>query len=247
MIIFNINRDVFEKFYFKKMKRKNDEDVGKRAKNFEEVILKPEKDAQTIFLNDDKTSWIVLSKINPNFGLTMDEFEELFKLRPAEKEKIKIAGKVIECPRYSKSYLKPYRYSGMIHEAEKDLPPRIEKLLNDCKQINPSLNQCLVNWYESDGLIGKHSDDKSQLIKDSDIFSLSFGPGKRMFLLEPKDKTPVFKVFKVMIEHNTLIIMGGKCQTTHLHSVPKIKKADQNADQNADVERRLNVTFRCFK
>ena len=55
-------------------------------------------------------------------------------------------------------------------------------------EMNPSLNQSLVNWYEYDGSIGKHSDNNRQLQDNSDIFSYSFGPASRNFILEPKNK-----------------------------------------------------------
>ncbi len=83
-----------------------------------------------------------------DFGLTNDEFNELFSQRPGEKLKIIIKGCIIECPRYSQSYLKSYNFSGLNHEAHVNLPNCIEKLLKNCQSINPDLNQVLINWYE---------------------------------------------------------------------------------------------------
>ena len=60
-----------------------------------------------IYLNESKTSYIKLIRLSEPDGLTQAEFEDLWNLKPTEKLKIKIAGKVIECPRYSKSYLQP--------------------------------------------------------------------------------------------------------------------------------------------
>ena len=57
-------------------------------------------------------------------------------------------------------------------------------MLNLSKESNPLLNQSLVNWYEHDGSIGKHSDNMTQLIENSDIYSYTFGPAKRDFRLE---------------------------------------------------------------
>ena len=101
------------------------------------------------------------------------------------------------------------------------------------------LNQSLVNWYECDRSIGKHFDDTRQLRENSDVFSYSFGPAIRNFILEPKKKEE--QTFHVKLKHNTLVVMGGQCQTTHVHSVPKIKAGEK------DSGRRLNITFRCFK
>ena len=113
------------------------------------------------------------------------------------------------------------------------MPTLIEKFFLNSKSLNPNLNQCLANWYESDGYIGRHSDDTRQLKIDSEIFSFSFGPSKRYFLLEPKLNG--FN-FKIELSHNILVIMGGKCQSTHNHSVEKVTN-------NTDG-RRLNLTFR---
>jgi alkylated DNA repair dioxygenase AlkB len=205
------------------------------------INLSPTLKEQLIYLNKEKTSWIKLIKLEANKGgLTQSDFEDLWKLKPSEKLKIKIAGKLIECPRYSKSFLKAYKFTGLNHEADMDLPKRIQELLEWSKKEykNEDLNQSLVNWYESDGSIGKHSDDTKQLKPDSDIFSFSFGPATRKFILEPKVKTVGSKKYHINVENNTLVIMGGKCQLTHYHSVPKV---------NNDANRRLNVTFRCFK
>ena len=69
------------------------------------------------------------------------------------------------------------------------MPDRILRLLdNYAKKLNPDLNQSLVNWYDSDGCIGKHSDDTRQLKVNSEIFSFSFGPAVRTLVLEPKIK-----------------------------------------------------------
>ena len=196
-------------------------------------IIYPTNTLKKYYINDDNSSWILLQKID--FGLTNEEFIDLFSQRPEEKLKIKIKGCIIECPRYSQSYLKSYNFSGLNHEANLNLPSRIQKLLKDCQSINPELNQVLINWYEPNGYIGKHSDDTRQLKYDSDIFSLSFGPANRVFIMKPKSGNQ--SEFHVHLEDNTLVIMGGKCQSTHYHLVPK----------SISGGRRLNVTFRCFK
>ena len=149
-------------------------------------------------------------------------------------------------PRYSRSYLKSYNFSGMTSVATEDLPARIEKLLEFSKTINPDLNQSLFNWYEIDGSIGKHSDNKTQLKENSDIFSFSFGPAKRFFILRPISKED--QRVNILLDHNTLLIMGGRCQYTHTHEVPKYILNEKNVTKDEENNnRRLNVTFRCFK
>lgn len=193
---------------------------------------------KTLFLTQDEKSWIKYGHVDrENGGLTMQEFEELWTEKPQEKATITIYGKTITCPRYTKNYLQKYRFSGTVHQANDELPPLVKKLFEYSKNLSPSLNQCLVNFYDSDGSIGKHCDDERQIIKDSDIHSWSFGPAIRFFILEAKDKS---NRFKIKVDHNTLLIMGGRCQTTHFHQVPKIK------DKLGTDGRRINVTFRSF-
>jgi hypothetical protein len=205
------------------------------------ITLKPKIQEKLIYLNDDKSSWVKLRKLQiENGGLNNLEFSELWKLKPKDKLKIKIYDKIIECPRYSRIYLKPYKFSGLIHEAEMILPSKVNEIMEWTKKEynNPYINQSLINWYESNGSIGKHSDDTKQLIKDSEIYSFSFGPAIRTFILEPKNPKINNKKYNILLENNTLCIMGGKCQDTHYHSVPK---------NNIDLDKRLNITFRCFK
>jgi len=115
------------------------------------IYLQPSNKIEIIYLNKTKTSWIKLLKLQPNDGISQDEFEKLWLLKPIEKLKIKIAGRIIDCPRYSKSYLKPYKFSGLNHEADLNIPLSIKRLLNDfAKKLNPDLNQSLINWYEYD-------------------------------------------------------------------------------------------------
>ena len=209
--------------------------------NKEIKLIVPTNKLEIYYLNNDPNSWIKVQKIDSPFGLSMEEFEDLWQFKPKEKLKIMVSDRIIECPRYSRSYLRSYKFSGLDHEADMNMPERIAKLLDSCKEMNPDLNQSLVNWYEHDGSIGPHSDDRSQLKRDSDIFSLSFGPAKRTFIVEAKDKS-LNTIYHVNLEHNTLLIMGGKCQERYKHSVPKIRSSESNANG-----RRLNVTFRCFK
>ena len=103
--------------------------------------LKPTENKQIIYLNKDLTSWVKFLKIEPPFGLTMNEFEDLWALKPKDKLKIKICNKIIECPRFSTSFWKPYHFSGLNHEVDLNIPDRLNTLMNDCKLINSDLNQ----------------------------------------------------------------------------------------------------------
>ena len=51
-------------------------------------IIYPTNSLKKYYINDDNSSWILLQKID--FGLTNEEFIDLFSQRPEEKLKIKI-------------------------------------------------------------------------------------------------------------------------------------------------------------
>ena len=201
-------------------------------------IIYPTFDLNKIYLNSEQKSWIKVVKFNDL--CKNDDFELLWSLKPDEKSKILLFGREQICPRYTKNYLKPYYFSGIANQVENNLPEFVERLLNFSKNLNSHLNQVLVNWYEHDGSIGKHSDNVSQLEENSDIFSYTFGPAKRDFRLESKSNDG--NDFIVKLEDNTLVIMGGECQLTHKHSVLKVVCDDQKENN-----RRINITFRCFK
>lgn len=222
---------------FFNLKRKKISMFNQKRSEVKNLI--PTEEEQVVYLNKNKTSWIKMKKLTDSEGLSCDEFENLWKNKPNSKLEIMINGNKIKCPRYAKSYLKAYKFSGLNNEADLHMPHQVVKLYEQSKKLNENLNQSLVNWYEKDGSIGKHSDDTKQLQADSEIFSYSFGPASKVFILQPKNTEDNIK-FYVHISNNTLIIMGGKCQSTHLHSVPKVINEPNNDG------RRINVTFRCF-
>lgn len=208
-------------------------------RKFIDIYVEPTHTLETIQLND--TSWVKVGIVED--GLTMHEFEQLWtEEKPLQRATIKIRGNTIECPRYTKNYLVPYTFSGQIHRtADENVPGVLDKILLRSKAMNPKLNQCLVNFYEADGSIGKHCDDEKQIVRYSEIHSWTFGPATRYFVLEPKVG---LKRFKIAVKHNTLLIMGGHCQETHYHQVLKKSIDRENKNSNDENERRINVTFR---
>ena len=47
------------------------------------------------------------------------------------KQKVKMYGKIIKAPCYSLSYLNSYKFSGLDHLANMELPKRIKSLLKE--------------------------------------------------------------------------------------------------------------------
>lgn len=177
-----------------------------------------------------------------------NQFTEIWEQHPATFKTIKMFGKDTVIPRYQQAYGNSYSYSGIVSDAI-DVPDFIAQMESQLNQLiieyyRPGFNMCLCNWYEPHHYIGAHSDDVRQLIPHSPIASLSWGC-TRTFVLKPKvsklRSDSELHVMSVEVHSGDLLIMGGKCQTTHTHEILKTKKKDP-AQSN-----RINFTFRCFK
>lgn len=196
-----------------------------------------------IYLNHDCSSWIDHFEIKP---LSPEEFEGLWLLHPNEYGKVKIRGKVINTPRWQQTYGHNYHFSGMDHEA-KDLPIDLQyylDLVNETKYATNKFNEVFVNWYkDGNHYIGPHSDDESNLVQgpngESIVCSITFQeePGNRIFRIKPKITSKEPSRLDIPLTDGLVLVMGGRCQKTHTHQVPKTK---------TKVGRRINITFRSF-
>lgn len=190
-----------------------------------------EMSADRIFLTP--TGWYSLAKL-PKERMPTD-FGALWDLHPPERGSLRLFGKEVATPRWAQAYGRPYRFSGKIHPAL-PLPPALRPFMDYATALVPGTNSLLVNWY-ADGSdnIAYHSDDEKELVPHASIVSISLG-GTRRFLLRgnesPKTTTTL------LLEHGSVLVMGGTLQDTHKHSVPKTKQ---------EVGRRVNLTFRTFK
>lgn len=181
-----------------------------------------------------KESWIESADLPDTIKLTEAEFEELWESRPEEKGKFKMMGKMIDTPRRCQTFGKSYYFGGVLHEC-KPMTPVLQRLMDWCLERSPTLNGCLVNWYENENdYIGPHSDNESSLVVDSEIFSFSFGATREFVMIPKKGGLR----HTVQLRDNTVVIMGGTCQRTHKHTVPKSK---------VPCGRRINITFRSFR
>lgn len=103
----------------------------------------------------------------------------------------------------------------------------------------------LLNWYQDGNhYIGYHRDDEKQLKQtakgESFVFSISFG-ATRDFSLKPVDEAKGLSK-KISLRHGDALLMGGRCQKTHKHSILKV-----SGKKGANLGRRINMTFRVFK
>lgn len=186
----------------------------------------------------DGECWLEIQKLQPSnqFFLNENEFKELWSLRPEEPLILTMFGKeVVVSGRRQISYLNEYKYNALSVGVEKNLPPIVERLYNAAKSIDPLYNQVLVNWYDAEGYIGKHSDKTAPLIEDSPIMSMTYGKARRNFFFESKITKKVLA--PIVLTDNVCVVMGGKCQKNWTHRVEK----------GVDGFVRINVTFRQFK
>ncbi len=198
-------------------------------------------------------SWMIYKK--DWFDITENELNELKNMMPTDHHQIKIFDKMIDIPRMQLCFGQSYNYSGTTSKAIQQIPPVIQKAIDkvnnhfmkSTKTTEPIYSMCLVNYYrDGNDYIGFHSDDEKQLVPNAPIYSISLG-AKRKFKLKIKDKynnkkedkfENKIEEYEIEPENKSLLIMGGTCQKTHKHSVPKQKNIS---------ELRINLTFRAFK
>ncbi len=206
-------------------------------------------DLRRHLLNEAGTSWVDVWQLPLALTPTPQQYEQLWALHPAEQGRVKMMGKLVQTPRWQQAYGQPYRFSGLDHPAE-PMPALVQPLL-DYANAQPEynagggdgFNAALVNWYR-DGAhhIGWHADDESQMVRrdgESLVFSLALGQ-EREFRLRPRPGT-TGRSLSVPMPSGTCLVMGGQCQRTHQHSVPKVA-----GKKGAQLARRINVTFRQF-
>jgi alkylated DNA repair dioxygenase AlkB len=152
-------------------------------------------------------------------------------------------------PRWQKTYLKDYSFTGMDHKADLNLPKEIPPILDWANEYfkeytKYKFNQVLLNWYKN-GLdyIGPHSDDEKQLKPNSLIFSCTFAdPGViRTFRIRSKDSYPGSIFEDIKLTDGVFIVMGGNMQKEFRHEIVKI-----NGKRGENTGRRINITFRQF-
>lgn len=196
------------------------------------------------YLTEDGSSWIDCFTLPESIPVN---FEELWGMRPEEKSIIKLRGKEIRTPRWTQSFGRQYYFTGMNHDAI-DIPQAIKVFIDYINDLDyfktfPKINMCLANWYEDGShYIGFHSDDERPIALrpsgESLIFSISFGE-TRDFVLRNKETS---EDLRLKLTDRSIVVMGGLCQKTHKHSVPKV-----SGKKGKVLKKRINLTFRSFK
>lgn len=215
--------------------------------------------------NDCLSSWIIhCPKWFPSSSCVgksptdVTDFYTEWKLHPETRKELRIFGKPYRENRWSQAWGHSINYSGLENNAGRPIEesPTLPVLMKKVNQLMDhasanlaissyyhEFNACLQNWYTPDDSIGLHSDDEGYLYANHPIFSISWG-GTRRFLLRPKrDKKnnncmTGIETTEVWLEDGDLLIMGGACQKTHKHEVPRQRRKD------APTSNRISWTVR---
>ena len=184
-------------------------------------------------LPDSKMSYI------PNFlssDLATQYFEELLNCIPWRQDPITLFGKTHPQPRLTSLHahtLDSYSYSGIVMRPQ-PMTETLQQIENKIyKLCDASFTTVLLNMYRNGkDSNGWHADDEPELGKNPVIASVSLG-APRFFHIrhnhDPKQR------YKLILEHGSLLLMGGATQHFWKHQVAKTSKK---------VGPRINLTFR---
>jgi alkylated DNA repair dioxygenase AlkB len=128
-----------------------------------------------------------------------------------------------------------YTYSGRTLRA-RPWPPLVAELRMRVEHaVGHAFNGVLLNRYR-DGRdsMGFHADAEPELGRNPVVASLSLGVTRR-FVLKPTRRAGAAGGMELALGHGSLLVMGGTCQHTFRHGVPR---------EPAVVGERLNLTFR---
>lgn len=234
---------------------------SRSASSFGELVELGDGNGFRLYLNKSGTSWVDGWMVDPI--PSVDTFEALWALKPEKRGQVKIMGKLVDVPRFQQSYGKGYWFSGLQHEAL-PIPDIVQGYLDRMNTTEymriyglGEFNEALLNWYpDASQYIGAHSDDENDMKLgpngESIVVSMTFQEGDvpRTFRMKPKAKLGKTKEERgtlgkervdIDMPNGLVLVMGGLCQKTHTHQVPKAPKS------KSDVGRRINLTFRQFK
>jgi alkylated DNA repair dioxygenase AlkB len=174
---------------------------------------------------------------SPDLGIPTDGLYARLREEIAwEQHFVRIEGRTIPQPRLSSWYGEVvHSYSTLAHTLRPyPFTPLLERLKSRLEEIcNTSFNSMLANLYRNGAdSIGWHSDKEPELGINPVIASLSFGSERRFDLRRKDDHS---KTARVMLQHGSLLIMGGGTQQHWQHGI---------ARASGVVGERVNLTFR---
>jgi alkylated DNA repair dioxygenase AlkB len=151
-------------------------------------------------------------------------------------EPILIYGRKVMQPRLTAWYgdaNASYRYSGIEMNPMPWIP--VLTLIRDRiqQQTGFEFNSVLLNQYrDGKDSMGWHRDNEPELGNHPVIASVSFGSARRFLFRKYRQND---QKSEVILDHGSLLIMKGECQTLWEHSIPKMMRV---------TDARINLTFR---
>lgn len=199
-------------------------------------------EAEVVPLVPDGASWLLVLRgaMPPPTGA----FDSLWARRPDAKTQALIHGRWVDMPRLQQAFGVDYVFSGQTSTgAPFSAAPEVDEVR--ARLCRPDVggssadrfNGALVNFY-ADGshCIGAHSDTIKWLVPGEPIITVSWG-ATRAFQLFPRPGAPGGAVrLRLELRDGDVLAMGGTCQLTHKHAVPRTKRR---------VGPRISLTFRC--
>ncbi|WP_258364917.1 alpha-ketoglutarate-dependent dioxygenase AlkB [Arenibacter sp. ARW7G5Y1] len=178
----------------------------------------------------------------PNFLKTSEADHYLKIIRettPWQQDRITVFGKTHPQPRLTALFgdnSKPYSYSNITMHPHLFTAELLE-LRNKLKtEFGIHFTSSLINLYRNGkDSNGWHADDERALGRNPVIASISLGQ-VRYFHLKHKLKKDL--KFKLLLEHESLLLMKGETQHCWYHQIPKTSK---------NIQERINITFRVIK
>lgn len=190
-----------------------------------------------------ETSWLDSFYLPDDLKPSKDGFQEIWDLHPEERSKVVIYGKEQTVPRYQKSYINDYSFSGAVAKADK-LPVILKPYLKWLNRLDyDNFNQFLLNWYENgENYIGSHADDEKQLIPNSPIVTITLCEEGILRTFRIRDKKTKSIIKNVETPNGIILVMGGRFQKEFKHEIVKIGGAKAEK-----AGRRISITLRQFK
>lgn len=109
------------------------------------------------------------------------------------------------------------RFDADLHES---LPPMVDSL---SEMYDVRLDQLSAGWYrDGSDSVAYHGDRIARERPRSIVATVSLGAARR-FLIRPKEGGQA-KSFS--LGHGDLVVMGGSCQRTWEHTIPKVSSAE---------------------
>ena len=154
---------------------------------------------------------------------------------PWEQRSIVLFGRAIPQPRLiAWAGERPYRYSGQTLP-ERPFDATLAALRGRVEAAaGARFNHVLVNRYR-DGAdsMGFHADAEPELGRDPLLASVSLGAPRRFVIVGKKVSAKIRRT--LVLEHGSLLVMGGAFQHELRHGVPR---------ERAPTGERINLTFR---